>query len=91
MNLNRCALGQQVVPMIHDMSQLDAIFIFCGNAPQHEQWAKEWAKIKVVSTTINEALSFHEKAVEIRGKTRPPCHPDLAESYYNIGLVHNSL
>ena len=30
-------LGQHVVPRVHDMSQVDSIFIFCGNKKYHEQ------------------------------------------------------
>ncbi|CAF4231798.1 unnamed protein product [Adineta steineri] len=34
------------------MSQVDSIFIFCGNKIYHEQWAKDWPKIKGVFTDI---------------------------------------
>jgi hypothetical protein len=35
------------------MSQVDSIFIFCGNKKRHEQWAKDWSKIKRVFTEIS--------------------------------------
>ncbi len=41
-------IGQQIVPLIHDIPQLDAIYIFCGNESPHEQWMKEYTKIKGV-------------------------------------------
>jgi hypothetical protein len=46
------SLGQHVVPVVHNMSQVDSIFIFCGNKKYHEQWTKEWSKIKGVFTEI---------------------------------------
>ena len=46
------SLGQHIVPRVHNMSQVDSIFIFCGNKKYHEQWAKEWSKIKGVFTEI---------------------------------------
>jgi tetratricopeptide (TPR) repeat protein len=46
------SLGQYIVPRVHNMSQVDSIFIFCGNKRYHEQWAKEWSKIKGVFTQI---------------------------------------
>jgi hypothetical protein len=46
-------LGQLFVPLVHNMSQVDSIFIFCGNREGHEQWAKEWPKIKRVFTEIS--------------------------------------
>jgi tetratricopeptide (TPR) repeat protein len=41
------------MPRIHDMSQVDSIFIFCGNKEHHEQWAKGYLKIKGVFTKIS--------------------------------------
>jgi tetratricopeptide (TPR) repeat protein len=46
------SLGQHIVPRVHHMYQVDSIFIFCGNKKHHEQWAKEWSKIKGVFTDI---------------------------------------
>ncbi|CAF0975970.1 unnamed protein product [Adineta steineri] len=45
-------LGHRIVLRLHNMSQLDSIFIFCGNKTLHEQWAKDWPKIKGVFTDI---------------------------------------
>ncbi|CAF3810035.1 unnamed protein product [Adineta steineri] len=46
------SLGQHIVPSVHNMSQVDTIFIFCDNKKLHEQWAKEWFKIRGVFTNI---------------------------------------
>jgi hypothetical protein len=46
------ALGQRIVPDIHDMAQVRAIYIFCSNKARHEGWANEWPKIQGVFTTI---------------------------------------
>ncbi|CAF1379001.1 unnamed protein product [Adineta steineri] len=46
------SLGQYIVSHVHDMSQVDTIFIFCNNQEWHKQWAKEWSKIKGVYTDI---------------------------------------
>ncbi|CAF5095428.1 unnamed protein product, partial [Rotaria sp. Silwood1] len=54
------ALGQHLVPDIHGIPKLDAIYIFCGNKQWHEVWAKNWTTIKSVHTSIKpicEALS----------------------------------
>ncbi|CAF3459992.1 unnamed protein product [Rotaria socialis] len=45
-------LGQRVVPYVHLLSQVDSIFIFCGNKKRYEQWAKNWPKIKGVFMQI---------------------------------------
>ena len=50
------ALGQHIVPRVHDLSQIDSIFIFCGNKTYHEAWAKQWPKIKGVYTEIKDHL-----------------------------------
>ncbi|CAF1406096.1 unnamed protein product, partial [Adineta steineri] len=46
------ALGENMVPFVHSMSQIDSIFVFCGNKKCHEQWVKDWPKIKGVFTDI---------------------------------------
>ncbi|CAF1146240.1 unnamed protein product [Adineta steineri] len=46
------SLGKHIVPHVHDMSQVDTIFIFCNSQECHKQWAKQWPKIKGVFTDI---------------------------------------
>ncbi|UJR23096.1 hypothetical protein I4U23_026119 [Adineta vaga] len=46
------SLGQLIVPQVHKLSQVDSIFIFCGNKQRHEGWAKDWPKIMGVFTEI---------------------------------------
>ena len=56
--------GQQIIPLIHNISQLDAIYIFCDNQSPHEQWTEQWGKVKGVHTkikTICEALQLAVK------------------------------
>ncbi|CAF1497130.1 unnamed protein product [Adineta steineri] len=45
-------LGEHIVPHVHDISQVDTIFIFCNNQEWHKQWTREWPKIKGVFTDI---------------------------------------
>ncbi|CAF0741720.1 unnamed protein product [Adineta steineri] len=47
-------LGQHLVPEIHGMPKLDAIYIFCGNISNHQQWTKGWNKIKGVHDNIKD-------------------------------------
>ena len=46
------SLGQQMMPRVHNLSQVDSIFIFCNNKKYHEEWTKNWPKIKNVFTEI---------------------------------------
>jgi hypothetical protein len=46
------SLAQLIVPLVHDISQLDSVFIFCTTTKCHEQWAKDWSKIKGMYTEI---------------------------------------
>jgi tetratricopeptide (TPR) repeat protein len=41
-------LGPYTVPRVHDMSQVDSVFIFCSNKKRQEQWVIEWPKVKGV-------------------------------------------
>ncbi|CAF1555162.1 unnamed protein product, partial [Adineta steineri] len=46
--------GQHLIPEIHDMPSLNAIYIFCNNISYHQQWAKDWNKIKGVHNNIKD-------------------------------------
>ena len=39
----------------------------------------------------SKAIFHYEKALQIREITLPPNHPDVAESYNNIGLVYERM
>ncbi|CAF1225915.1 unnamed protein product [Adineta steineri] len=56
------SLGQHFVPFVHDMSQIDSIFIFCDNQKHHEQWTKDWSRIKGVFTDITSICEALKKA-----------------------------
>jgi hypothetical protein len=58
------SLGQHIVPRVHNMSQVDSIFIFCGNKEYHEQWVKEWFKIKGVFTEITSICEALKQAAQ---------------------------
>ena len=47
--------------------------------------------IKDLQGDYKAALSFYERALEIRQKRLPADHPSLATSYNNIGLVYDSM
>ncbi|CAM4936016.1 unnamed protein product [Rotaria socialis] len=46
------SFGQTMVPFIHNMTQLDTIFVFCSNKDRHKVWAKEWSKVEGVHGSI---------------------------------------
>ncbi|CAF1418187.1 unnamed protein product [Adineta steineri] len=58
------SLGQCLVPEIHGMPQLDAIYIFCGNKSRHEGWVQKWTKIKGVHTNIKDICQALQVAVK---------------------------
>jgi tetratricopeptide (TPR) repeat protein len=45
-------LGQHIMSLIHDIPQLDSVYIFHDNKPGHDQWIKEWVKVKGVHTEL---------------------------------------
>src|SRR5579871_4388359 len=58
------SLGQHIMPRVHDMFQVDSIFIFCGNKQRHEKWARDWPKIKGVFTEITPICEALKKATQ---------------------------
>jgi tetratricopeptide (TPR) repeat protein len=39
-------LSQTFIPCVHDLPQLDSIFVFNQNETPHEEWATKWCKMK---------------------------------------------
>ena len=58
------ALGQHLVPQIHTLPQIDAIYIACGNKSRHEQWTKDWMKVKGLHTNIKPICEALEVTVK---------------------------
>ena len=58
------ALGQTTVPVIHDKSQVNTVYIFCQNKAHHEKWAKAWPKIQGVFTDIKPICKALQQAVK---------------------------
>ena len=58
------ALGQHIVPRVHNLTQVDSIFIFCSNKKRHEEWAKDWSKIKGVFTEIGSICDALKEAAQ---------------------------
>ena len=58
------ALGQHIMPRVHDLSQIDSIFIFCGNKTYHEGWTKNWPKIKGIYTEIESICNALKQAAQ---------------------------
>ncbi|CAF1409762.1 unnamed protein product [Adineta steineri] len=48
------ATSQQLMPLISDIPQLDGVYIFNDIKTPHEEWTKEWQKIKGVHTNIDD-------------------------------------
>jgi tetratricopeptide (TPR) repeat protein len=48
-----------IIPIVQDIHQVVSIYIICSNNARHEQWSKQWPKVKGVvtdMTSICEAL-----------------------------------
>jgi hypothetical protein len=58
------SLGQHIISLINDMFQVDSIFIFCDSKKLHEQWTKEWAKIKGMFTEISSICEALNQAAQ---------------------------
>ena len=57
-------IGQHILSLVHDIPQLDAIHISCGNEFSHEQWPNEYTKIKGVYTEIKPICQALQQAAK---------------------------
>ncbi|CAF0806361.1 unnamed protein product [Adineta steineri] len=47
-------MAQHIVPFMNDIPQLHSVYIFSNIKFQHEEWTKNWRKIKSVHTNIDD-------------------------------------
>ena len=48
--------GRIVVPQIHALPQVHAIYIHCANVEPNQQWASEYSKVRVVCSDAKKSL-----------------------------------
>jgi hypothetical protein len=44
------SLGEKLVPLIHNLNQIDSIYVYCESKSKHEKWALKEKKVKGVFT-----------------------------------------
>jgi hypothetical protein len=57
-------LCENLMPLIHDFTQLHHVLIFCEKKTGYEKWAKDWTKTKGISTEISSICVVLEQAVQ---------------------------
>ncbi|CAF4885883.1 unnamed protein product [Rotaria sp. Silwood1] len=57
------SLGRQISPLIENLDQLYSTYIFCGNQASHEEWSKQYKKIKSIHTKIKELCDAVKKDI----------------------------
>ena len=63
--------GESTMPIVHDAPQLDSVFVFCFNKTRHEQWAKQWKKVKGVFDKIELLCQAVEQGIQQHKSTEP--------------------
>ncbi|CAF4956770.1 unnamed protein product [Rotaria sp. Silwood1] len=50
-------LGREIIPSIHELQQVISIYVYCIDKKGHEQWARNFAKVKAIILDLNELIS----------------------------------
>lgn len=61
------AFAEYIVPLLHDLPQIDSIYILCHERTEHDQWTLQYRKVKGVYTNIEdicEHLKNHTSRAE---------------------------
>ncbi|CAF1283937.1 unnamed protein product, partial [Didymodactylos carnosus] len=65
--------GQKILPKIHGLQQLIAVYVYCANVKRHEGWASNYTKVRtVVSLTdkLIEQISLDQNCRELMEDTK---------------------
>ena len=66
------SLGQSIVPMIHDLTQILKIYVFCTNTTVHSQWVKSFQKIRGVFSDEDPLLQLLSKDLKVHSNAFIP-------------------
>ncbi|CAF4075063.1 unnamed protein product, partial [Rotaria sordida] len=61
--------GMEIVPRIHDCEQINSIYVYCSDKARHEQWSKDYPKVKSVITKRKQLVEEIIEDQKIRNKT----------------------
>ncbi|CAF4319511.1 unnamed protein product, partial [Rotaria sp. Silwood2] len=61
--------GMEIVGRIHDFEQINSIYIYCGDKALHEEWSKNYSKVRAVITERKHLIEQITKDQKIRNKT----------------------
>ncbi|UJR11897.1 hypothetical protein I4U23_016075 [Adineta vaga] len=50
------SFGRQIIPLVHDYSQLIIFYVFCQDRKANEEWAKKYHKLGCVCTTGSDLI-----------------------------------
>ena len=78
-------IAERILPFIHDIPQLDAIYILCSNPSQHQQWTKKWIKIKSTHTDIQSLCGSLQMA------TKQCDHDSILVSFVTVNQEASSV
>ena len=59
-------LGENIIPDIHDMTQIHTILVFCRNIVRHKEWITKWPKVQYVSASIKDVCESLKEVVRQR-------------------------
>lgn len=75
--------GEETVPKVHDMYQINSIFIFCANKEYHEKWTKNWSKIHGVFTEFSR---LYESIQQVEKQNE---HNSISIDFITINSIKN--
>jgi tetratricopeptide (TPR) repeat protein len=78
--------GQYVIPLIHDIPQIDTVYVYCGNRLAAESWAKPYSKVRGIFISKQSLLQKIAESVDAGGKDE-----DLPMSVFRFATQENSL
>ncbi|UJR15365.1 hypothetical protein I4U23_002314 [Adineta vaga] len=50
------SIGSNIVPKIHELPQIYAIYVYCSDVNRHQEWAKNFSKVRIVCNDDDEEL-----------------------------------
>ncbi|CAF5086200.1 unnamed protein product, partial [Rotaria sp. Silwood1] len=61
--------GREIVPRIHDLIQVNCIYVYCYDKARHEEWSTDFSKIRSIITKRRQLIDEITEDQKIRNLT----------------------
>ncbi|CAF1378304.1 unnamed protein product [Rotaria sordida] len=83
-------LANAILPLVHDLSQLDSVYILCKNKTMENNWTKKWRKVREIFDDISFIFPQLQRNTRLCEESLMPVNIITETSTINLNEIQSS-